>query len=176
MSGEKWGYMQQYTSGLHFDPEHPTPDMLDIEDIALGLSRESRYAGQTSAFYSVAQHSVLVCDITPVAQQLWALLHDASEAYLKDLPWPVKRLVPEYKVMERRLMRVIAEKFNLRWPQPQEVHRSDLILLATERRDLQGYTGMHAGAYAPLSYHVAPWTSESARLYFLASFNRLTGG
>lgn len=175
MSGEKWGYMKQYSTGLHFDPEHPTPGMIDIEDIALGLSREPRYAGQTSEFYSVAQHSVLVCDIVPAAYQLWGLLHDATEAYLKDLPWPVKRLCPEYKVMERRLMRVIAEKFHLGWPEPTAVKRADLILLATERRDLQGHTGMHAGDYAPLAGAIKPWTSESARFYFLEEFNKLTG-
>lgn len=175
MSGEKWGYMQQYTSGLHFDPENPTPDMIDIEDIALGLSRESRYAGQTSEFYSVAQHSVLCSLIVVPHFKLWALLHDAAEAYVKDLPFPVKRLCPEYRELENRVMAVICEKFYLDDLEPSAVKEADLIMLATERRDLLGVKVVD-GDYAPLGWSVVPVSSDEARHSFLREFNDLTGG
>lgn len=177
VSGEKWGYLQTYT-GLHFYPADPQPDQICMEDIATALSRESRFAGHTNEFYSVAQHSVMVSDIVVAlpAYKLWGLLHDASEAYLKDLPWPVKTLCPEYKVMERRLMRIIVGKYGLSWPQPRAVGRADLIALATERRDLLGHLGPHQGHYAPLPAPILPWTPKEARHHFLCQFNKLTRG
>ena len=173
MSGEKWGYMETY-SGLFFHPDDPQPDQISIEDIAVALSREPRYAGQTREFYSVAQHSRLVsnhCTTNP----LWGLLHDASEAYMKDMPWPVKRLLPEYKELERRLMFVIAEKFGLSWPEPGAVKDTDLVLLATERRDLYGATKV-SGDYLPLPHIIKSWPPIYARCVFLDRFRSLTEG
>lgn len=175
MSGEKWPYMLTYT-GLHFDVENPRMEDIDIMDITVALSREARYNGHTKPdqFYSVAQHSVMCCDIVPREYQLWALLHDAAEAYVKDLTWTVKRLFPEYKVLENKIMRVIALKFDLEGPMPAVVKRADLIVLATERRDLLGVKE-HTGDFAPLSGRIVPWPEMTSRLFFLAEFHRLTG-
>lgn len=60
-------------SGRHIDLLAPCPDEIMIEDIALGLSRECRFSGQTREFYSVAQHSVLVSLIVPEEFALPAL-------------------------------------------------------------------------------------------------------
>ena len=173
MSGEKWAYMQTY-SGLHFYPDDPHPDQISIEDIAVALSREPRFAGHTREFYSVAQHSWEVSNHC-ASNPLWGLLHDAAEAYMKDMPWPVKRLLPEYKVLEWRLMRVITEKFGLRWPEPAKVKEADLTLLATERRDFFGVTKV-SGDYDPLPYILKPWPPMYARCMFLDKFRSLTGG
>lgn len=174
MSGEKWGYMQTYT-GLRFDPANPQPDQICMEDIATALSRESRYAGHTKHFYSVAQHSLMVCDLVPDLHKLWGLLHDAAEAYLKDLPYPVKKLVPEYKHLEDKVLRVITHKYGLRWPMPHVIKQADLIALATERRDLIGFVG-YEGKYAPRPYTIVAWGQGEARLRFLTEFNHLTRG
>ena len=64
-------------SGRHIDFLHPVPDEIRIGDIARGLSRACRFAGQTRTFYSVAQHSVLASRIVPEAFALEALLHEA---------------------------------------------------------------------------------------------------
>ena len=173
MSGEKWGYIQTY-SGLHFDPSDPQPDQICIEDIAVALSREPRYAGQTREFYSVAQHSWLVSNHC-ITQPLWGLLHDAAEAYLKDIPYPVKVLLPDYRHLEYRVMRVIADKFGLHWPEPLKVKATDLVLLATERRDLL-YGVERVGDYAPLPYIIKPWPPVYARAMFLDRYRFLTEG
>lgn len=123
-------------SGKHFDFVDPQPDQIDILDIAWGLSKECRFAGQCYGFYSVAQHSVLVSNIVPAELALEALLHDAAEAYCKDIPMPLKALLPDYKRIEQRVDRAIRATFGLPMECSPEVKRADLILLATERRDL----------------------------------------
>lgn len=122
--------------GKHFDYADPQPDMIDILDIAQGLSRESRYAGQTRAFYSVAQHSVACSFLVPRDFALEALLHDASEAYMKDIPRPLKELLPDYHAIEKRVDAAIRDAFGLPAEMSAPVKKADLIMLATERRDL----------------------------------------
>src|SRR3954471_2936273 len=97
-------------------PMDPRPEDIDILDIAQGLSNQCRFNGQIKTFYSVAQHSVLVTRMVSSENQLAALLHDASEAYLPDLTSPVKRQIPEFVEAENRLMEVIADVFGFAWP------------------------------------------------------------
>lgn len=123
-------------SGKHFDFADPQPDQIDILDIAQGLANECRYAGQCRAFYSVAQHSYLASQIVSHHNALEALLHDAAEAYCKDIPRPLKYMLPDYKAIEARVEGAIRERFKLPAQMTPEVKRADLILLATERRDL----------------------------------------
>lgn len=102
------GSWLQTFSGLAFDLDPPNPDLVRPIDIAHGLAHQCRFAGHTSRFYSVAQHSVLVSQIVERAIRalpqhrltdeqkaeyaLTALLHDAGEAYTCDVPNPVKVL------------------------------------------------------------------------------------
>ncbi len=102
-------YISTFT-GKHFDFINITMDDICIEDIAQGLSNECRFAGQINQFYSVAQHSVYVSQIVPPEYALEALLHDASEAYCKDLPSPLKALLPDYKVIEKGIQKAICYK------------------------------------------------------------------
>lgn len=96
MNERKGDWIQTYT-GRQFWPLDPKPEEVCIEDIAHALSQQCRYAGHTIRFYSVAQHSVEIALRVPRAAALWGLLHDAAEAYLVDLPRPVKYLMPAYK-------------------------------------------------------------------------------
>jgi 5'-deoxynucleotidase YfbR-like HD superfamily hydrolase len=59
-----------------------------------------RFAGQCRFFFCVAEHSIAVARLLPANLKLFGLLHDASEAYLADLPRPVKAGLPEYKAIE----------------------------------------------------------------------------
>lgn len=59
-------------------------------------------------------------------------MHDASEAYLTDMPSPIKKKMPQYKEIEDGLMKVIAEKFGFQYPLPDEVHKADAKMLKIE--------------------------------------------
>lgn len=123
-------------TGLHFDYIKPNPDAIYIRDIAIALSRECRFTGQSQKFYSVAQHSVECSYIVPEPFKFEALLHDAVEAYCKDIPSPLKKLLPDYQKIENNIDSVIRKKFNLPLTISAEVKRADLIMLATEHRDI----------------------------------------
>ncbi len=102
------------------------------------MSLISRFNGHTDRFYSVAQHSVLVSLAVPAELGLWALLHDASEAYLGDVASPIKgsSTFRDYRRAEARLQTMIFESFGLFGDLPAEVHEADRRILAAEIRDL----------------------------------------
>jgi len=128
-------------SGKEFDLIDPQPDMIDIVDIATGLANECRFAGQCRFFYSVAQHSVLVSHNVPPEHVWEALFHDAAEAYIKDIPSTLKRLLPDYRAIEQKIEGAIRARLGLPAAHTPEVKHADLILLATERRDLMPQGG-----------------------------------
>lgn len=128
-------WLLTYT-GKKLDLVTPDPASIDLVDIAHGLANECRFAGQCRRYYSVAQHSLLASQIVSPERAMEALLHDATEAYLKDIPRPLKLLLPDYRAIEHNLDAVIRLRFGLPAMQSAEVKRADTILLATERRDL----------------------------------------
>jgi hypothetical protein len=98
--------------------------MVRIEDIAHHLAHVCRWAGAPKAFWSVAQHSVIVSYITPprlVRLAQWALLHDAAEAYIGDITRPLKTLLPGVREIEDRIMLAIADHFHMSYPEPEEL-------------------------------------------------------
>jgi 5'-deoxynucleotidase YfbR-like HD superfamily hydrolase len=84
------GDWMQTFSGKRFYPLDPRPEDIRLMDIAHALSHVCRFNGHTRFFYSVAQHSVLVSLMGPEDAAAARLLHDASEAYICDLPRPLK--------------------------------------------------------------------------------------
>ena len=96
------GWITTYT-GQHFYPLDPRPHEVNMLDIAHALSMICRFNGHTQFFYSVAEHSIRCAyhahEQWPdrIELQLAALLHDASEAYLCDIPRPVKLQLPDYR-------------------------------------------------------------------------------
>ena len=132
--GRKGDWILTY-SGIEFWPLDPRPEDVRIEDIAHALSMQCRFAGHCDRFYSVAEHSIRVADLVPREDKLWALLHDASEAYLVDLPRPIKRhseIGKHYRIAEDVVMEVIARKFGLP-PEPMSIQRADKAMLCVER-------------------------------------------
>ncbi len=136
MSADCW---IETASGFRFYPLRPDPADICIEDIAHALSNQCRFSGHVREFYSVAQHSILVSGLCPPEHRLWGLLHDASEAYLVDLPRPIKHqssLGDIFREIEQGIMRAVAARFGLPWPEPPQVKHADNALLLAEKRDL----------------------------------------
>jgi len=123
-------------TGIYMNVFEPTPDMVCIEDIAHALSNMPRFAGHLPKFYSVAEHSYMCAVAAPQHKKLKALLHDASEAYLMDIPKPIKMRMPDYKIIEDNLMKVIAKKFGFEYPLCDEIHKIDSTLLELEWNEL----------------------------------------
>ena len=120
-------------TGIYFNVFNPTPEMICIEDIAHALSHQCRFGGHLPHFYSVAQHSLYCAqEIQDKDYALEALMHDASEAYLMDVPRPIKGKLTNYKEIEDKIMRLIADKFSFQWPMPDEVKEIDEQALHTE--------------------------------------------
>lgn len=112
-------------SGEKLYPEQLTEDQINIIDIANGLGREARFGNQADRFYSVAQHSVLLATLVPDEYKLWAMLHDASEAYTHDIPKPLKRCITGWTEFEHKLSKVIYEHFGLEGDLPAAVKDVD---------------------------------------------------
>ena len=123
--------IRTYT-GKYVNVFEPTEDMICIEDIAHALSNQCRFAGHTQSFHSVAEHCITCAVLAPPQLALQALMHDASEAYFVDIPTPIKNHMPEYKVIEHKLMCVIANKFGFDWPMDDITNLIDKQVLQLE--------------------------------------------
>ena len=174
--------IQTYT-GKHVDPFNLRPEQIDIQDIAHSLSLQCRFNGHCKEFYSVAEHSIRVSNILPAEFKLWGLLHDATEAYLGDIITPIKKELCVFgplgddslKIIEEWAAKVIAQKFGLVWPMPEEVHHADRVLLATEFRDLMfSSADPLCDLPEPLAERISPnkWLPKGA---FLSTFHCLGG-
>jgi hypothetical protein len=166
----------QTATGRAFPLPEFTPADVSIEDIAHSLALQCRFNGHCLTFYSVAQHSVLVSHIVPDQFRKHALLHDASEAYLSDLPSPFKRLLPDYKKLEKQVMRAICVRFGLPMEMPPQVATADLTMLATEKRDLlvkEPKTWESLDGILPMRTKVEPWHWAKAKQIFLDEFFKL---
>jgi len=123
-------------SGIAFDLRDPKPAMVRLNDIVHSLSLMNRFNGAALFPYSVAQHSLHVAELLPPELRLEGLLHDAAEAYIGDMVSPLKQVMPEYKAIEGRISAVVAEVFELAYPEPRLVKQADLAVLAAEREQV----------------------------------------
>ena len=103
-------------TGKHFDPTQPEKERICIDDIAHALSLLCRGNGHVKTFFSVGQHCILCAKEAmarglPRRLALAALLHDASECYMSDVPRPFKKSLPEYQRQEEKLLCIIYEKY-----------------------------------------------------------------
>lgn len=166
MTTQTW--IQTFTGG-RFDLLDPTPEMVNVKDIVHSLSMSSRFNGHLKEFYSIAEHSAHVATLTNMAilsaplnedgrlesmyalkqscarANLYALLHDAAEAYIGDIVSPLKHipaLAAVIRPIESNIEQVIFQAFGLDAVMPAKikaiVHRADMTMLHFERRGLFG--------------------------------------
>lgn len=174
MLEKRKGDWMQTATGRVFWPIDPRPEDVCIEDIAHALSQLCRYGGHCRYFYSVAQHSVLVSRALPDEHKLWGLLHDASEAYVIDVPRPLKPFLTGYREAEDKVMEAIAERYGLSLPMPAEVKRIDSAILADEAAQIMGKPPRDWNLQEPpLGVEISPWSPELARCEFLFEFEKL---
>lgn len=162
-------------SGAWFDFLDPESSDFTIEDIAAGLSKTCRYAGQCNAFYSVAEHSLLVCDVLP-QHAFAALMHDAAEAFIGDVTRPLKQLLPEFKRIEARVEDAIFERFGVPAPMPKEVKHADLRVLAAEQMQLmppETSRWVFSDHVEPAPVRIRGLDPDAAREAFLDRFHEL---
>lgn len=168
--------------GHTIDYIKPDPNEIDIRDIAHNLSFENRFIGQTAEPYSVAQHCVLGSYIfeemeLPELAFLF-LLHDAAEAYLKDIPTPLKYLLSEpYRNIEDRFNLAIHQRFNVEYKKLPAIKSMDLSMLATEKEQLLPPASVEwpqLKGVSPANIAIVFWQPHQAESAYLAQFKHLT--
>jgi hypothetical protein len=172
----------QTVSGRWVNPFEPDPAQLDASDIARALANQCRFGGHSRVFYSVAQHSVIVSRVVEerggdVEDVFAALMHDASEAYLGDMPHPIKHRSPlgaAFREAEAGLEATIRERFKIKANVP-EVKRVDRALLATERRTFsaESWHWPELDDVEPLDLELTAWPPDKAADEFARRYAEL---
>jgi len=172
----------QTVSGRFVNPLDPDLEQIDIQDITRALANTCRFGGHCRSFYSVAQHSVIVSELVEERggdpeDVFAALMHDAAEAYLGDMPHPLKHrsaLGEAFKQAEKHLEQAINTRFNIK-PGVPEIKRADRALLATERRALstEDWHWPELDGVEPLEIELTAWSPDDAAAKFKARYAEL---
>jgi hypothetical protein len=184
---------KQMPSGKGIDLANPTPEAIDWNDIAMALSCTSRFNGAFADFdrwYSVAQHSALVCDLMHPMIQVYGLLHDFHEAYWSDDITPKKRLMHAAVPEAAKWLEEQKDKWDraiwaaARVKEPNDAIRAavkdaDRMALAIERGDLLSPPAdeMTKAAWSwlpdPAGFHVIPLGPKEAHALLLSRIEAL---
>ena len=171
-------------TGKLVNPFAMTVDDIDIRDIAHSLAMTCRFRGHINQFYSVAEHCVRCAEMdmhTPDGYSIarYRLLHDAPEAYLCDVPSPLKGQFPVLKCIEEQIFDVMCEHFHIPLMGFSDtgglagcdiaaaVKHADHVMLATEARDLCAFDLDRDDLPDPLSEQIIPWTWQQAEKRYL---------
>ncbi len=164
-------------SGKRVDIENPDPETIDIEDIAHALSFICRGSGNTNIFFPVARHCFYCAEEAKArgfsdTVVLACLLHDASEAYMMDIPKPIKdNLLPQYRVYENALLDCVYRKFigrSLTEDESRQVDEMDHTLLMYDLKYLLNVDTELPPLHIELKYEFEPF--ELSRENYLSLF------
>jgi uncharacterized protein len=188
---ERWlrGDWMITRTGRRFFPLDPKPEDVNVYDIAHALAHICRYGGHVPSFYSVAQHSSLMADhfydLGEPVLALWALVHDAAEAYIGDMIKPLKRDMPAFVAAEARLENVIWRALGMTEVGgcpfngiPEQVHYADKRMYTSERlaffpdADKLGRKPTQEPLIQP-SLLIPTWSPGEARTAWLSRFIEL---
>jgi hypothetical protein len=178
------GWIETYT-GRMVTPLQPDPGTLSITDIAYALANKCRYSGHTAMFYSVAEHSVLMALFALNRGDRncarWALLHDAVEAYIPDVPRPLKPGLAGWAELEERVEDAVIEHFGFGTAIPRLTDETRALVKSLDTRILLreakvlllsgGLNWRIEGDPLPVTIH--GWRPAQARAEFLSLFDDL---
>ncbi len=164
---------------------YPNKPRFDVEAIAEALAKNCRFNGHSAIFYSVAQHSLMVAEIMlrDGADPLEGLLHDATEAYLTDVPAPFKQFLPDFGAIDKKWETQLRKDFNLPERKSEACSRADWLALFVEAdvfmpqhgknfQDPFGYRRMALNDYADLRHRVRERNWRDVANEFKHSFHR----
>ena len=185
-------------SGVRLDLDAPQPQDIRLSDIAGALAKICRFGAQTTRFYSVAQHAVLVAGLVEAGEHpefaLAALHHDSHEAFACDLPTPLKRRIDAesggyYERLCESLDTAIDAAFEIEGVRGDAVaagviKAADERALLIESRELlhDGGRGLRADRHVPETVvaslpALGPLLDpEQAEALFVSAHERLSGG
>lgn len=167
-------------SGKKYYPGRPFVSEFSVPDIAHALAQTNRYGGAAKFPFSVAQHSALMAEKMYAATKsgrlaLDCLFHDASEAYLGDMPKPIKHMLRDYQELEDNTDRAIRHWLNknkvyVPFEQTKECKEYDIRMFLTEWPILKDHED--AGQWYPNhepfdDVAIEPWTWEEAKTAFM---------
>lgn len=173
-------FIQTFT-GRSFYPLAPRTADVCIIDIAHALSNQCRFGGHSDFFYSVAQHCCLLADYVESAMKgtpldcLQILIHDAAEAYLVDLPRPIKQHIPEFRQYDYQIQMCIRSWLGLGdVPVPSWQDEVDSRIIHDEHAQVMSESSDWQHQGKPLGVTVVPWNAMRAEQNFLLRYSIYT--
>jgi 5'-deoxynucleotidase YfbR-like HD superfamily hydrolase len=170
-------------SGNYYDFEDPEGSNPSVEDMVYGLAFTCRGRGQLISrrtgrrvFYSVADHCEIMSRIVPPHLAYDALMHEAGEVFTGDAPGPLKSIAVDFKAVEKACETAEHRRLNVTMSDKTAIKKYDLVMLATERRDLMNWNGERwpiLDGVEPLGFEIVPRTAEASAEAFRARFMEL---
>ncbi len=169
-------------TGKVFNALNPSPEMIDIRDIAKGLAYKPHFSGFSPKFFSIAEHSLAVegmvalIDKDNYQARLEALLHDASEAYTGDMIKPIKNLLPAFVMIEKKIQSAIYSKYGIKY----KGHELDIKLSDNRIQEIEAMafyrkaTGLTLFENIVVNRYIRYLTPDEALKEFLERFEWLT--
>jgi hypothetical protein len=155
-------------------PGEMTIDQVDWRDIAFALSGMYRYNAHSRI--SVLRHSIGLYNLAKakgysLQTRLYALLHDAPEAYVMDVPVPMKRFIkPDWQHVHDLTWSLIAQKADC-YPslkEQEQVHALDKFVIEYE----MDKAGENVSGVARLRYPGQTSYTSSIRADIAAAYYR----
>lgn len=175
MAARPDAWIETYT-GVRFSLSAPQPEDVCVEDVAHSLAYQCRYNGHIREFYSVAEHSCHVHDLLvreghrdQVAFS--GLMHDATEAYVGDLPAPLKSILPDYKRVEYLVWDAVTVAFGMQLTLPVRVRELDRLMVLAEKKRLKFDSDHDWGIDGDVpDVHIECWGPQEAKTQFALRF------
>ncbi|MCK5018914.1 MAG: hypothetical protein KAS32_17765 [Candidatus Peribacteraceae bacterium] len=180
-------WIQLYNSEFYAFTGDVNVDNISIHTIAHSLAHQCRYNGHCNKFMSVAEHSIYVANRVDDLSDgnsgavMYALLHDASEAILCDIPTPIKRLpgAEWYRELEKKIQAALVDRFmgSYSIEAVRMTEQADLEMLATEKEQIMSAPPHDWGSLPePLEVEIQGWPPRRAEQVFLELYGALDGG